>query len=139
MPTGIRASRPRRSTARPDTRNGPFAMAFHALNPANKPFVETWSVELSAGGHERTAIRLDSRFLHGHLSDSNEVGLPCIGVSGKQSGNSVHPCFVLNTFPVMLGHCFGAKPAPCGTASFCFGCAAPAGSRFLPEQVCKRG
>jgi hypothetical protein len=47
--------------------------------------------------------------------------------------------FLLKTFPVMLGHCFGAKPAPCGSASFCFGYAAPAGSRFLPEQVCTRG
>jgi len=27
-------------------------------------------------------------------------------------------------FLVMLGHCFGAKPAPCGSASFCFGYAA---------------
>ena len=42
-------------------------------------------------------------------------------------------------FLVMLGHCFGAKPAPCGSASFCFACSAPAGSRFLPKQVCKRG
>ena len=34
------------------------------------------------------------------------------------------------------GHCFGAKPAPSGTASFCFGFATLSGSRFLPEQVC---
>ncbi len=33
---------------------------------------------------------------------------------------------------------FGAYPAPCGAASFCFGCAAPSGSRLLPEQVCQR-
>jgi len=38
----------------------------------------------------------------------------------------------------LLGHYFGAKPAPCGSASFCFACSAPSGSRFLPEQVCKR-
>jgi hypothetical protein len=37
----------------------------------------------------------------------------------------------------LLGHCFGTKPAPCGTALFCFGCAALSGSRFLPEQVCE--
>ncbi len=35
------------------------------------------------------------------------------------------------------GHGFGAKPAPCGTASFCFAFSAPAGSRFLPREVCK--
>jgi len=37
----------------------------------------------------------------------------------------------------LLGHGFGAKPAPCGTASFCFGYAALSGSRFLPKEVCK--
>jgi hypothetical protein len=43
------------------------------------------------------------------------------------------------SFPVLYsGSRFGAYPAPCGTASFCFGCAALSGSRFLPEQVCKR-
>ncbi len=38
---------------------------------------------------------------------------------------------------LLHGHCFGAYPAPCGTASFCFGFATLSGSRFLPEQVCK--
>ena len=42
------------------------------------------------------------------------------------------------SYPVLCsGSRFGAYPAPCGTASFCFGYAAPSGSRFLPKEVCK--
>jgi hypothetical protein len=42
------------------------------------------------------------------------------------------------SYPVLCsGSRFGTFPAPCGTASLCFGCAAPAGSRNLPQQVCK--
>jgi hypothetical protein len=33
------------------------------------------------------------------------------------------------------GHASGPKPAPCGSASFCFDYVAPAGSRFLPKEV----
>jgi hypothetical protein len=33
------------------------------------------------------------------------------------------------------GHASGPKPAPGGTASFCFDYVAPAGSRFLPKEV----
>ena len=40
------------------------------------------------------------------------------------------------SYPVLCsGSRFGAKPAPCGSASFCFDYVAPAGSRFLPKQV----
>ena len=38
----------------------------------------------------------------------------------------------------LLGVTLRGYPAPCGTASFCFGFAALSGSRFLPEQACKR-
>jgi hypothetical protein len=33
-------------------------------------------------------------------------------------------CFFLYVSRLLLGHGFGAFPAPGGTASFCFGCAA---------------
>ena len=33
----------------------------------------------------------------------------------------------------LLGVTLRGCPAPCGTASLCFACSAPAGSRFLPE------
>src|SRR6195952_2287903 len=47
-------------------------------------------------------------------------------------------CFFRSVSRLLHGHCFGAIPAPCGSASFCFGFATLSGSRFLPEQVCKR-
>jgi hypothetical protein len=41
-----------------------------------------------------------------------------------------------DSYPVLYsGSRFGAKPAPCGSASFCFAYSAPSGSRFLPKEV----
>jgi hypothetical protein len=64
--------------------------------------------------------------------------MPACGVCGNQS-EAVQECVSNYESRLMLGHCFGAKPAPCGSASFCFAFSAPVGSRFLPEEVCKRG
>ena len=61
-----------------------------------------------------------------HCRDMASSGTP----EGALSLRRISP----HQFLVMLGHCFGAKPAPCGSASFCFACSAPAGSRFLPNK-----
>ena len=47
-----------------------------------------------------------------HCRDTASSGTP----SGALSFRRISP----HQFLVMLGHCFGAKPAPCGSASFCF-------------------
>ena len=51
-----------------------------------------------------------------HCLDIASPGTP----EGALSLRRISP----HQFLVMLGHCFGAKPAPCGSASFCFACSA---------------
>jgi hypothetical protein len=114
-------------------------MSFHAVNPAALPYLSprvvrraNLSPQTCNGGGELRAS------CGGHTS-SNRAAM---GVSFGRQGTDENfaPVWVSRSVSrPLLGHCFGAKPAPSGSASFCFGYAALSGSRFLPKQVCKRG
>ena len=70
--------------------------------------------------------------------ESDENGISFLGGQGRSSGSAIAPDFCSqstdgNFGPVcvcryvsrlLLGHCFGAIPAPGGTAPLCFGYAA---------------
>ena len=108
-------------------------MSLLALNPAQQPSSQC-AFELAAGGGKTDVTGRDIRFLPGDWSGSSEVGVPAQWHTGNQ-WEDVQMCVSNYEFPFMLGHGFGAKPAPCGSASFCFALSAPSGSRFLPKQV----
>ena len=61
--------------------------------------------------------------------EAGRWNLLCRGMASSENPSRALPLRRVSPpqFLVMLGHCFGAKPAPCGSASFCFGCAAPSG------------
>ena len=112
-------------------------MHHHAANTAAQPYLSlsifstpTTSPEDRSGSSERPSYC-------GAFTSSSELRF------GRTSAAELDECDSVQwessaSFPVLYsGSRFGAYPALCGTASFCFGYAAPSGSRFLPEQVCK--
>ena len=113
-------------------------MHHHAPIPAAKP-------HLSLNAFSPPSLRCEERDGSGE-----KPSLPCALANGVRSGlrelpqavkgeSDFGPVGVCRLVSRLLhGHCFGAYPAPCGSASFCFGFATLSGSRFLPEQVCKR-
>jgi hypothetical protein len=95
-------------------------MELLALNSAQHRFTERWSLELDSSPAKPLAIGRDSRFHSEDWSGSGEVRLPDDGLSEKQQECGVHSCVSNYESRLMLGHCFGPFPAPCGSALFCF-------------------
>ena len=99
-------------------------MSTHAANPAASPPLPLWALE--------TANPCQT------ARESAEDGLSFLGGQRRSNGSAIAPKFCsqdtdVNFGPVcvcryvsrlLLGHCFGAIPAPGGTAPLCFGYAA---------------
>jgi hypothetical protein len=114
-------------------------MSSHAVNPAALPRLSSRLVRRANPSSQTCNGGGELRASCGGHANSNWAAM---GVNFYRQGTDENfaPVWVSRSVSrPLLGHCFGAIPAPCGTASFCFGCAALSGSRFLPEQVCKRG
>jgi hypothetical protein len=99
-------------------------MSFHAVNPAAfhsmSPCMIEWAVvsaQTCNGGGESCTSR------EGH-ANSNRAAF--VGNFRSLSGNEnfAPSCVCRYVSRLMLGHCFGAYPAPCGSSLFCFGFAA---------------
>ena len=113
-------------------------MHHHAVNPVAQPYLSLSIFSAPAASREERNGRCERPSYCGAFNSSLELRF------GQTSAAELDECDSVQwessaSFPVLYsGSRFGAYPAPCGTASFCFGYAALSGSRFLPEQVCKR-
>ena len=99
-------------------------MSRHAANPAALPPLSTKSFRLAStrqDAHESESKMASLSVAFGRVRRSairsNIRAENADGAFGPEGLNH----FVSRP---LLGHGFGAYPAPCGTASFCFGCAA---------------
>ena len=113
-------------------------MHHHAPNPAARPHLSlnAFSVPFLSG-EERNGSGERPSF-HGTLASSEELRFGRTSAAEKRECDFGPVGAFRSVSRLLHGHCFGAKPAPCGSASFCFGFATLSGSRFLPKQVCKR-
>ena len=69
------------------------------------------------GGGERQSF-------YRSLSHSNPAAIAANFRSQRQDENFDQACVCRPVSRLLLGHCFGAYPAPCGSSLFCFGYAA---------------
>jgi hypothetical protein len=95
-------------------------MELLTLNSAQHRIPKGWSFELDSSPDKPLAIGRDSRFHSEDWGGSGEVRLSDVGLSEEQQDRGVQSCGLQPRIPFMLGHCFGPKPAPCGSALFCF-------------------
>ena len=90
--------------------------AFHPLSPC---MVEqaVVSAQICNGGGELRAS------CEGH-ANSNRAAIMADFCSLSTDENFAPSCVCRYVSRLVLGHCFGAYPAPCGSSLFCFGFAA---------------
>ena len=92
----------------------------------------------SAASHSLSLVALETASAWQTARESGEDSLPFLGGQRRSNGSAIAPDFCNQSTdesfgPVcvcryvsrfLLGHCFGAIPAPGGTAPLCFGYAA---------------
>ena len=99
-------------------------MSFHAVNPAAShslsPCIferaERTAQTCNGGGELRSSYE-------GH-ANSNRAAFVADFRSLSTDENFASSCVCRYVSRLVLGHCFGAYPAPCGSSLFCFGFAA---------------
>jgi hypothetical protein len=104
-------------------------MPFHAVNPAAFHSLSPRIIEravvsaqtCNSGGELRASCE-------GH-ANSNRAAFVADFRSLSADENFAPSCVCRYVSRLLLGHCFGAYPAPCGSSLFCFGFA-PYGLRF---------
>jgi len=99
-------------------------MSFHAVNPAASDSLSPCIFERA----ERTAQTCNGggelrASCEGH-ANSNRAAFVANLQSPNGDENFAPSCVCRYVSRRMLGHCFGAYPAPCGSSLFCFGFAA---------------
>jgi hypothetical protein len=99
-------------------------MTFHAVNPAGSHTLSPCMVERAVvsaqtcnGGGELCAS------FGGHAR-SNRAAIMADFYSLSADENFAPSCVCRYVSRLVLGHCFEAYPAPCGSSLFCFGFAA---------------
>ena len=99
-------------------------MSFHAVNPAGSHSLSPRILEgadviaqtCNGGGESRASCE-------GH-ANSNRAAFVADFRSLSADENLAPSCVCRYVSRLLLGHCFGAYPAPCGSSLFCFGFAA---------------
>jgi hypothetical protein len=99
-------------------------MSFHAVNPAGSHSLSPCIFEgadviaqtCNGGGELRASCE-------GH-TNSNRAAFVADFRSLSADENFAPSCVCRYVSRLLLGHCFGAYPAPCGSSLFCFGFAA---------------
>ena len=108
-------------------------MSFHAVNPAAShslsPCIferaERTAQTCNGGGELRVSCE-------GH-ANSNRAALVADFRSLSTDENFASSCVCRYVSRLVLGHCFGAYPAPCGSSLFCFGFAALRVTASVPD------
>jgi hypothetical protein len=99
-------------------------MSRHAANPAALPQLSPCGM---ARGYETLQTRptgCESCLLAGPSANSVRAVMAMIFRSPNADENFGPVCVSRPVSRLLLGHCFGAYPAPCGSSLFCFGYAA---------------
>ena len=99
-------------------------MPFHVANPAAPDFPSQCATELANDPAKTCDGRGDSPSLFGPLGHARAAAISANFRSQSADEYFGPVCVCRYVSRLLLGHCFGAIPAPGGTASFCFGCAA---------------
>ena len=99
-------------------------MPFHAVNPAAFHPLSPCLVERAIVSAQTCNGDGELRAsCEGH-ANSNRAAFVANFRSLSADENSAPSCVCRYVSRLMLGHCFGANPAPCGSSLFCFGFAA---------------
>ena len=107
-------------------------MALLALNATNKPSCGGCALEHDRAGQKTRESGCDMRLFAGGLDGEGESGLPVNRIGGERNEFLVQPCVSNHESRLQLGHCFGGKPTPGGTAGSAF-------SGLLPEAGIRLG
>jgi hypothetical protein len=94
-----------------------FAMDLPALNAAHNQSPSGCALERVSSRLKMCSCGSDSPLFAGVLCGEREVALPGISICGKQHEVFALACVSPYVSLLMLGHCFGAYPAPGGTRS----------------------
>ena len=99
-------------------------MSFHAVNPAASHSLSPCIFERADGTAQTRNGGGELRVsCEGH-ANSNRAALVADFRSLSTDENFAPSCVCRYVSRLLLGHCFGAYPAPCGSSLFCFGFAA---------------
>jgi hypothetical protein len=89
------------------------------LSAMNKPSCGGCAFERDRAEQKTRECSCDMRLFGGGLDGESESGLPLDCIGGKRMSSLFSVC-LQPRIPLLLGHCFGGKPTPSGTALFCF-------------------
>jgi hypothetical protein len=96
-------------------------MSFRAANPAALDSQSPCAIERAYDPAKTCDDRGDSPSPFGLLGHARAAAISAKFRSQGADENFDPVCVCRYVSRLLLGHCFGAIPAPCGTASLCFG------------------
>ena len=99
-------------------------MSTHAATPAASPSLSLWALETANPRQTARESAENCLWLLGGQRRSNESAIVQDICSQSTDENFGPMCVCRYVSRLLLGHCFGANPAPGGTAPLCFGYAA---------------
>jgi hypothetical protein len=105
------------------------------LSATNKPSSRRCAFERDRAEQKTREYGCDMRLFSGGLDGKSESGLPVHSIGGKRVSSLFSRVSPTTNPGSVLGHCFGGKPTPCGTAGSAFSGLLPqAGMRFGPRS-----
>ena len=105
------------------------------LNASNDRSCGRCALERGCAEQKTRKSGCDMRLSAGGLDGESESGLPVNRIGGERNELFVQPCVSNHESRLLLGHCFGGKPTPCGTAGSAFSGLLPqAGIRLGPHS-----
>ncbi len=105
------------------------------LNVTNKPSSRRCAFERSRAEQKTRESGCDMRLFAGGLDGESESGLQAYVIGGKRMSSLFSRVSPTTNPASVLGHCFGGKPTPGGTAGSAFSGLLPqAGMRFGPRS-----
>jgi hypothetical protein len=105
------------------------------LNATNRPSCRRCAFERDRGEQKTRESGCDMRLFCKGLDGESESGLPVDCIGGKRMSSFLSRVSPTTNPAFLLGHCFGGKPPPCGTAGSAFSGLLPqAGIRLGPRS-----
>ena len=105
------------------------------LNATNKPLCRECAFERDRAEQKRRESGCDMQLFCKGLDGESESGLPVDCIGGKRMSSLLSRVSPTTNPASLLGHCFGGKPTPCGTAGSAFSGLLPqAGIRLGPRS-----
>jgi hypothetical protein len=105
------------------------------LNATNKPSRRRCVFERGRAEQKTRESGCDMPLFAGCLDGECESGSPVDSIGGKRMSSLFSPVSPTTNPAFLLGHCFGGKPTPCGTAGSAFSGLLPqAGIRLGPRS-----